>query len=221
MKETYVNKNIHYLGNVINSLYEVSEEEALQEKGNSCDLLFVGDFKYTEGARALIKAYNNLKRDFVELNLHIIGLKKAEIGEELPEGVLCHGYLDKAKHADRALYYDLFKRAKIFVNTTPKWGGFSATIEAMYFYIPVIVAPYGEFVETFGKEITFGKFCDDNSPTEIERNVRLILNDRAYDDMCVNAHRAVKEFTWSSYVDEVLRKIESTSAELRRVTSDR
>ena len=94
--------------------------------------------------------------------------------------IYCYGYLDKGKDEDRKTYYDLFRRAKIFINTTPKWGAFSATIEAMYFYTPVIVAPYNEFVKTFGGDIQFGAYCDQNLPDEIEKNIRSILNNSSY-----------------------------------------
>ena len=52
--------------------------------------------------------------------------------------------------------YEPFKKAKVFINTTPKWAAFSASIEAMYFYIPVVVTPYDEFTKTFGEHIEFG-----------------------------------------------------------------
>src|SRR5262245_51609208 len=39
--------------------------------------------------------------------------------------------------------------------------------------------------------------------------LRQILNDPAYDQPCITAHATVKGFTWSVYVDEVIRKIES------------
>ena len=53
MRETYRNKNIFYLGNVINSVYEVSAHEALRAKKDSNDLLFVGSRRYVEGALAV------------------------------------------------------------------------------------------------------------------------------------------------------------------------
>jgi len=216
MKKTYRNKNIFYLGNVINSLYEASEQVALAAKRNSPDLLFVGSTKYMEGAKSLVTAFSALKKEYKDLQLHIIGMTESKLGLKA-EGLKCYGYLDKANDEQRNLYYELFKRAKVFINTTPKWGAFSATIEAMYFYVPVIVTPYDEFAETFGRDIAFGKLCNDNSPFEIEKNLRLILTDPAYDQKCIAAHSAVKDFTWSAYVDKVLKKMEDVSKSGRRV----
>ncbi len=207
MKSVYKNKNIFYLGNVINSNYDVSETEALNAKKNSLDLLFVGSNRYMEGAMALVKAFENLKDEYKFLKLHIIGIEKTEF-KFLPDDVFCYGYLDKANEANRTVYYDLFRKAKMFINTTPKWGAFSAAIEAMYFYVPIIVTPYEEFVKTFGKNIDFGVYCEQNLPAMIETNIKSILNNPNYNSLCLNAHNSVKEYTWSSYIDKVVRLIE-------------
>lgn len=207
MQKHYRNKNIKYLGNVINSVYDVSETDIIKEKENSWDLIFVGRSAYKEGALALINALQNLKDDYPQLKLHIIGMNKDDFA--IPsKDIYCYGYLDKGKDEDRKTYYDLFRRAKIFINTTPKWGAFSATIEAMYFYTPVIVAPYNEFVKTFGDDIQFGAYCDQNLPDEIEKNIRSILNNSSYSSFCLNAHNSVREYTWSSYIDKVIKEIE-------------
>src|SRR5262249_22085434 len=104
---------------------------------------------------------------------------------------------------------EYMKDAKIFVNTTPKWGAFSATLEAMYFYTPVIVTPYKEFVETFGMKIGFGWYCKNNS-LDLCAKIKKILNCPSYDRLCINAHELVKDFTWSAYIDKMLKKIKET-----------
>lgn len=208
MKQRYRNKNIYYLGNVINSVYEAEQTEALQQKVNSFDLLFVGSPKYLEGALSLITAFESLKKSNKDLKLHFIGMTQIEIGRELPPDVFAHGYLDKAVENERKLYYDLFSKAKLFINTTPQWGAFSATIEAMYFYTPVIVTPYSEFVETFGRDLKSGIYAGDNSPAEIIRCINLILTSPEYSSLCIASHNAVKEYTWSAYIKKVIDLIE-------------
>ncbi len=207
MKKHYINENIYYLGNVINSLYVISEIDAIKHKKNSNNILFVGSKKYIEGAQSLINAFEKLKQNYPQLNLHIIGMKFADF-ESLPKDVHCYGYLDKGKDADRNLYYKLFREAKVFINTTPKWGAFSASIEAMYFYIPVITSAYNDFVETFGSNIDFGYYCEQNSSTLIEKNIIKILNHISYKSLCINAHKSVEKYTWDAYIDKVIRKIE-------------
>lgn len=207
MKTRYSNKNIFYLGNVINSKIEVSGEKVLRQKESSDDLIFVGSPRYMEGAAELIKAFSILKKEFTNLKLHIVGIEKYEFSI-LPEDVFCYGYLDKANEEQRATYYDLFTRAKVFINTTPKWGAFSAALEAMYFYIPIIVTPYDEFVKTFGMNIEFGVYCEENSAGMIADRVKRILIHPYYRTLCLNAHESVKDYTWSAYIDKVVKKIE-------------
>ncbi|HEY8781724.1 glycosyltransferase [Flavobacterium sp. UBA6046] len=206
MKQRYENENIYYIGNVINSLYEVSETD-LDIKANSNNLLFIGGKKYIEGAKTLIAAFKRLINNRKELKLYIVGIETTEF-EDLPKNVFCYGYLDKGKDQDRELYYKLLKEAKVFINTTPKWGAFSASIEALYFYTPVIITPYDEFLNIYGKEIDFGFYCEKNSDILIEQKILKILNDKSYRDLCINAHNSVKEFTWDAYVDKIIKKIE-------------
>jgi len=208
MKNRYRNKNIKYLGNVINSVYDVSEAEIIKAKENSWDLIFVGRSGYRDGALALISAFGNLKNDYPQLKLHIIGMNENDF-DVLSENIYCYGYLDKGKDEDRETYYNLFRKAKIFINTTPKWGAFSATIEAMYFCIPVVVSPYDEFVKTFGEDIQFGAYCEQNLPNEIEKNIKSILGSPSYSSFCFNAHNSVREYTWSSYIDKVIKEVEA------------
>lgn len=205
MKTRYRNENIHYLGNVINSLYPVSEERIGAEKQAALTLLFVGGKKYLKGAICLIAAHERLRAVYPNLSLHIIGITEADLDYK-PVSVHCHGYLDKDRETDREQYYGLLKKATVFINTTPKWGAFSATIEAMYFCTPVIVSSYEEFVETFGRDIDFGSYCE-NDPTQLANTIRTLLEEPLYISQCQNAHAAVKQFTWSSYIDTMLSTI--------------
>lgn len=206
MKSRYPNKNVFYLGNVINSLYKVSADD-INAKSNSNSLLFVGSIKYIAGANALIAAFEALKPIYPALTLDIVGIKTSDF-TDLPTGVTCHGYLDKGNNEDRELYYNIFRNARIFINTTPKWGAFSASIEAMYFYTPVIVTPYSEFLKTFGQDIDFGYYCEDNDVMLIKNKILDIMQNNSYKQLCINANNAVQHFTWDSYVDKMVEKIE-------------
>lgn len=210
MKSRYENKNIFYLGNVVNSLLRVAEFEILEKKLASHNILFIGSTKYIEGAKYLIQAYTALKEKYPHLLLNIVGVQEKDF-VRLPDGVNCYGYLDKAKEEDRELYYSLLMKSKVFVNTTPKWGAFSATLEAMYFYTPVVVTPYDEFVETFGLDINFGYYCENNSIEFLSSKISNIFESKSYESLCVNAHESVRDYSWSSYIDKILVKISALS----------
>jgi glycosyltransferase involved in cell wall biosynthesis len=208
MLKKYTNKNIHYIGNVINNLI-VSDDLIIEKKVKSNKLLFVGTRKYLQGAVDLINAYLLLKKHFPELLLDIIGLENTDI-EFLPPGVTCHGYLDKGVSSQADQYYELVINARLFINTTPKWGAFSACLEAMYFYTPVVVTAYKEFTETFGQSIAFGAYYK-TEETDLADTIMQLLANPDYDSLCTKANEAAREHTWNQYVDNMIRIIELKS----------
>ena len=201
--------HVHYLGgNVINCIYDgvLFLHEIVAKKKKARTILFVGDKKYIESARILLKSFALLKEKILHISLHIIGIGRNEMNN-IPENVYLHGYLDKGNDTQCRLYYELMKEATVIVNPNPEWGGFSSIVEAMYFYTPVVVAPYIDFVETFGRNINFGIYSNIYEERAIAQNVETILCSRDYDSLCFNAHEQVKGFTWSAYIDNLLNLV--------------
>lgn len=207
MKGTYKNPNIFYIGNVINSKINSQENEILEKKKHSNKILFVGSNKYKIGADLLVKAFVIAQQQEPELELHFIGLKEADF-DALPTHVFCHGYLDKEKESERKLYYDLLETAKMYVNTTPKWSAFSATIEAMYFYNPILISPYDEFSQTFGEQNDFVNYSSSDDAAILANDILTLYHHPNYTDICKRTHHAVKDFTWESYIDQFLKIVE-------------
>lgn len=207
MQSRFVNENIFYIGNVINSIYKPNESVVLK-KNKSSSLLFIGANHYKEGADCLIRSFELLKVKYEQLTLHIIGMESNEF-EFLPPDVYCYGYLDKGVESDRNLFYSLLESAKIFINSTPNWGSFSASLEALYFYTPVIVSPYDEFVRTFGKDINIGIYCEINEPDYLANKIEQIFTLENYSVLCKNAHNSVEQYSWSKFVDKFIDKIKN------------
>ena len=209
IKKQCPNANIFYLGNnVINSLYdrELDENYILSVKSTSRKILFIGLPKYIEGVKLLLESFKIINSSNT-YELHIIGMEKSHF-DELPQNVFCHGYLHKDNEEERKLYYDLLISAKVFVNPTPLWAGYSSTIESMYFYTPVIVSPYKDFVDEFGENIDFGVYNEKFLAQTLADNIlRLVLNPK-YLEMCNNAHDRVKNYTWKNYVDKIISLME-------------
>lgn len=135
MQKQYPNANIHFLGgNVINLLYKqkISPQKIIPQKIKSNIILFVGQKKYQKGANMLIDAFKILKQKNPSLTLHIIGMQNRDF-EKLPSDVICHGYLHKDNETENTLYYNLMQNAKVIVNPSPQWAGFSSMVEAMFF----------------------------------------------------------------------------------------
>lgn len=200
--------------NVINTLYkcDLNHKIIIKTKCESLKVLFIGRKQYIKGAELLIDSFDRLKKNKskLKLELHIIGLEKKDFSF-LSSNVYCHGFLRKDNKIERDLYYQLITTAKIFVNPTPEWGGYSSTIEAMYYYTPIIISPYRDFTEEFGHTINFGIYNKEFSIDSLTQNMTKILDLNAYDyeEMCVSAHNAVKNYTWDRYVDWILKECEN------------
>ena len=222
MKRKYPKANIRFLGgNVINDLSgirlkvkderlkktsnEIIVENLIETKSKSKKLLFIGrKTTYLEAAKKLIEAYKLLKQEeaYKDYELDIVGCAASDFGS-LPEGVTCYGFLNKSEEKDWKTYYDLLLGAKVLVNANPKWGAFSSTVEAMYYYTPVIVSPYQDFVKNFGKEIYFGVYNQVFTAESIANDIKTIINSDNYSEMCNFAHEKVKTYTWDNYVKQL------------------
>lgn len=209
MQEAYPNANIRYLGeNVINNLCdtEYQTEELISKKEKSDIILFIGQKKYIEGAKLLIHALMGMRDKGKNYQLHIIGMRENDFCQ-LPDFVKCYGYLHKDIPEENRMYYQLMTEAKLFVNPTPVWAGFSSMIEAMYFATPIVVSPYEDFVATFGKEITFGCYNNEFREDSLIESIEYVLNNEKYAVMCREAHRATEGYTWKAYVDKLLKTL--------------
>ena len=228
MKRKNPKANIHFLGgNVINDLSgirlkrreergkrreektskEIFVEDLIETKSKSKKLLFIGrKTTYLEAAKKLIEAYKLLKEEeaYKDYELDIVGCAESDFGS-LPEGVTCYGFLNKSEEKDRKTYYNLLLNAKVLVNANPKWGAFSSTVEAMYYYTPVIVSPYQDFVKNFGEVIDFGIYNQDFTSKYITNDIKTIINSDNYIEMCNFAHENVKTYTWENYVEQVFK----------------
>ena len=206
MQNTYKRPVYHLNSNVINSVFEgkFDVRDAVMEKQQSNVILFVGNLRYQGAARELIRIFYQLKKDIPNVELHIIGMTDKQLGVN-QDGIFCHGYLHKNVKDECDTYYSLMMRAKVFVNSTPTWGGYSSTIEAMYYGCPIIVSPYDDFVSEFGRNIPFGTYITEQSM--LCDLVKEILQSQQYEQLSYAAHNAVKDYTWSNYIDSFLESL--------------
>ncbi len=202
---------------ISSSSKDIFVETLLETKAKSKKLLFIGrKTTYLEAAKKLIEAFKLLKEEeaYKDYSLDIVGCAASDF-DSLPEGVTCYGFLNKSEENDRKTYYDLLLNAKVLVNANPNWGAYSSTIEAMYFYTPVIVSPYKDFAEEFGTEINFGVYNKDFTKESLANNIKTILNDKEYSKICMCSHETVKDYTWDNYVDKLLFLMENLKAKER------
>ncbi len=195
---------------ICSSSKDIYVDTLLETKAKSKKLLFIGrKTTYLEAAKKLIEAYKILKKeeDYKDFTLDIVGCATSDFSL-LPEGVTCYGFLNKSDERDRKIYYDLLLNAKVLVNANPNWGAYSSTIEAMYFYTPVIVSPYKDFVEEFGTNIGFGIYNMEFSEKSLASNIEKIITDKEYKKSCICSHERVKDYSWDNYADKLLKLME-------------
>jgi glycosyltransferase involved in cell wall biosynthesis len=210
-KDTGHNK-VFYVGHIINSLETPSTKNENPPKKDSPIILFIGKKHYIEGAQSLISAFSEIEKKVPDAELHIIGINEDDLPSQNSR-IIFHGYLDKNIEAKKALYYQLMRNASVFVNTTPKWGSFSATVEAMHFYTPVIISPFDEFVAIFGEKINFGTYHDSSTDADgkiLACKILNLINSSNYDSVSSNAHESVKDFTWDETMSKLLISINAS-----------
>lgn len=185
-----------------------NKEFIIKSSSQSFSILFIGDGKYIQGAELLVQTFKLLKQQIPNVELNIIGLSERQVlGNYQIDGVHCYGYLDKADVNDCAIYYGLLREAAVFCNPTEIWGGFSSTIEAMYYYTPVVVSPYDDFVAQFGMEIDFGEYNTTFTADSLMTKLQKILSSSTVtrQQLCEAAHLRVQECDWKTYSARLLK----------------
>lgn len=209
MKKKYPSANICWPGiNVINNLYDVVVDDRLIGIKKENDIvLFVGKPSYLSGAKMLAVAMTEIWKFHPTIELHCIGITKEQLGVD-DKRIVCHGYLRKDVPEECSKYYDLMCRAKVFCNPTPEWAGFSSTIEAMFFYTPVVVSKYDNFVKEFGSCIEFGRYNTNFDVEPLANDILSVLDALDYRQICYIAHDTVASYTWDEYVSRILAFLE-------------
>lgn len=192
--------------NVINNMYgdSIVEDDIVNKKLNSDYVLFIGRKHYKKGLQALIKVIKS--GSFGNLKVHVIGMGK-ELFPEAPDSVIFHGFLRKDVAEENELYYKLIIGARILINITPLWGGYSSLVEGMYFYTPIIAYPFEQLTDEFSSDIGFGRYCKICSENSLRDVMSEILHSskEQYRQMCLISHEKVKMYTWDNYVKHMLQ----------------
>ncbi|MCM1140160.1 MAG: hypothetical protein NC453_16465 [Muribaculum sp.] len=187
--------------NVVNNMCDTpicNLEELIKTKHQSNYILFIGSKAYIPGLKLLI----DVIKDEDNIIIEIIGMTR----DVMPDAPLfCHfnGYLRKDNLIQNEQYYSLLKGARFVCNPTPLWGAYSSTVEAMYFYNPIVVAPYEQFVLEFGRDADFVRYTENGNLRSIITNL-FALNFESYRLMAVSAHNRVENYTWDHFVDNMI-----------------
>jgi glycosyltransferase involved in cell wall biosynthesis len=188
--------------------YNLLQNDIIKLKKESNLLLFIGqnwNEAYIDAACKLIDSFESILKEKPDLELHLIGMN-SEMFKNKSKNIFFYGYLDKDDEIQRNVYYDLIKRAKVFINTS---GSFGATSEAMYFFTPVVTSLIPEFTSHYGYELSFGKYCESINTISLKKCIIDIIESSNYNSLCINAHNQVAAFTWDKYVTKMMKIIEN------------
>lgn len=167
-------------------------------------LLFVGRFDPYKNITGLIRAFKDLKSDFPELKLVIVGeidrrypegqnlVKELKLGEE----VIFTGYLEEE---DLVYWYN---RAKIFILPTFYEGFGLPVVEAFASGCPVITSRLASLPEVAGQA---GILIDPHNQTELTEAIRRLLTDfQLREELRQKGLARAKIFTWERTARETL-----------------
>ena len=208
MLKKYDNQNIFYFGNVVNLDEDFSiTTEFLEKKICSMSILFIGRPYYLAGAVELIECVRELRSEGANFQVDIIGIEKNLLPYEY-DWLLIHGYLDKGNTKEKELYYQLLSQAKCFVNTTPKWNAFQATLEAMYFFNPIIIRENPIIKKSFK---SLEEFCYlVNEKKDLKDQLKECFKDLEGYKKKSKAARIVSESnTWTNFTSQLIKLIEN------------
>lgn len=210
LKVKYPEANICQIPfNVINNMSGITtlSDDEIDMKYKSDFILFIGGYKYISGLRKLIESVDRSKES--KLRIEVIGMESETVSDS-PEFVHFNGYLRKDVPKENEKYYNLLKNAKFVVNPTSKWAAYSSIVESMYFYNPVIITPFNQFVREFGEKIDFGLYIDEDDEMSLKNCIEKInaMSRREYIELSHSAHEAVKNYTWENYSAEMIKIIE-------------
>jgi hypothetical protein len=204
MLQKYKNKNIYYFGNVINIDDDVKIPiDILQKKERSQKLLFVGKPFYIGGAIELIKTVEILRSTGHMLEVDIVGIEAHLIDQKF-NWLRFHGYLDKSNPIEKKKYYELLENAKLFVNTTHGWNAFQATLEAMYFYNPIVVRANANLLLTFPNLEKLGYILNNEEIKLEEVLLSCLKSHDEYLAKCKESHLAVGPYTWDRFTQNLI-----------------
>lgn len=208
MKQKY-GRDVQWLGrNVVNTVENVPPDiaEIIRQRSISKKILFIGGYSYRGACQSLIDTFAKLKSKIKDIQLHIVGQQKENF-TNLSQDIYFYGYLRKDDIQEREEYYKLLKSARVLINPASKWGGYSSTIEAMYYGCPIIVSPYDDFTAEFGNKISFGYYLNQQEQMEEKLEMIITLSREEYEKMASSAHNVVKDYTWEKYVKCFLEDI--------------
>lgn len=173
------------------------------------EILFIGKTEFKrKGGDLLIHAFGQLRQQYPDAKLHMVGIDKAPAKEfDLP-GAVFHGLLDKAKPEDLAVFKQLLTNCSVFALPTRFEPLGIAPIEAMIHRIPAVVTGEWALKENVLDGKT-GLHCQYNNANDLANKIGQLF---ANPSLCAQLGSQAREwtqsgFTWKDTVDRITKTL--------------
>lgn len=202
-------KNVTTLTGGINFETSFSETECqiLAAKKKNKDILFIGKGAYKRGVDILIEAFNLFNRANANaFTLHLVGIA-AENTASVDDKIIRHGYLNKNNPSDLKTYYDLLKKARLFVMPMRHGPRPGVVKEAGLMYTPVITTNIWNMEELIKNNVN-GILVERFDPRVFaDRMDFLVKNETIWGNIARKAHQMAKnKYSWDNAISSFLSK---------------
>jgi glycosyltransferase involved in cell wall biosynthesis len=182
-------------------------DERVRRPPGPARFLFVGKHFGRKGGPMIVAAFERLRRDYRDAELHIVG--PTDLDLELP-GVTVHGRISRDNPGGDEALEGLFRDATAFVMPSVYEPLGVAIIEAMAYALPCIGSTAGAMPELI-EEGTTGFLVDPGDDASLEERMRRLAGDPALGARLGEAgyERYRQLFTWDSVAERMLATIDA------------
>ena len=213
IRERYGVDNVVWLPAGINVEISVDDPHCLiREKLRSTDVVFIAREAARRGVDIAVDAFRLAAQDKPDWRLHLVGVRPDEVQVE-DERITAYGYLRKDLPADRVVYDDLLRRARVFVCPVRRGQPPTGAIrEAQMMCSPVVLSHVSDAPElvTHGQN---GLLTDSLEPEAFAHYItQLVENDVMWSKLAFGAHQSVRERTWDKTASQLIDTVSSIKA---------
>jgi glycosyltransferase involved in cell wall biosynthesis len=180
-------------------------EPETQKRYDTREILILGADFHRKGGWDLLRALRVVRQRVPGATLHVVGPPTLNIPTDLMDGVVFHGYLDKAKPDEWEKLKGIFRRCSLFALPSLYEPFGVAPLEAMAHQIPCVLSNIGALKEMVTQGET-GELVEPGSVENLAETLsRLLLDPDALQRMGrAGRERVVGWYTWDQVVDRFL-----------------
>jgi glycosyltransferase involved in cell wall biosynthesis len=184
-------------------------DSLIKEKLRSKDVVFIAREAYRRGVDIAVDAFRLAAQGKKEWRLHIVGVRPEEVRAD-DERIKVYGYLRKDLPADRVVYDDLYRRARVFVCPVRKGQPPTGAIrEAQLMCSAVVLSDVSDGPELVRHGYN-GLLTDSLKPEAFAHYMtQLVENDVMWSKLALAAHQSIRERTWDKTVSELIETLSS------------